>query len=63
MSLITLIVTLVVVGVIMWLINAYIPMEAGIKKLLNIAVIIILVLWLLTSFGLLGGLSDIRIGN
>jgi len=62
MSLITLIVTLVVVGVIMWLINAYIPMEPGIKKLLNIAVIIILVLWLLTAFGLLGSLGDIRIG-
>jgi hypothetical protein len=63
MSLLTLIVTLVVVGVIMWLINAYIPMEPGIKRILNIAVLIIVVLWLLTSMGLLGNFEMIRVGK
>ena len=63
MSLITLIVVLVVVGVIMWLITSYIPMEPGVRKLLVIAVIIFLVLWILSAFGLLSNLSDIRIGS
>ena len=62
MSLLTLILTLVVVGVVMWLVNAYIPMSAGIQKLLNIAVIVILVLWLLHALGLLGSLNTVRVG-
>ena len=61
MSLITLIVTLVVVGVLLWLVNTYIPMDAKIKKILNIAVVIVVVLWLLGQFGLLAGIGDIRI--
>lgn len=62
MSLLTLIVTIVVVGVIMWLINTYVPMEARIKQLLNGAVIIFLVLWIL--FSVLGvSFPDIRIGR
>jgi uncharacterized membrane-anchored protein len=61
MSLLTLIVVLVVVGVVMWAINTYIPMEAGIKKLLNVAVIVALVLWLLFSvFGV--SFPNIRVG-
>ena len=61
MSLVSLIVALVVLGVILYLINTYIPMDPPIKKILNIAVIIILVLWLLQAFGLLGSLSSIRV--
>jgi hypothetical protein len=61
-SLINLIATLVVVGVGLWLINNYIPMDGTIKKILNVAVIIVVVLWLLTSFGVLGPLSAVRIG-
>jgi hypothetical protein len=61
MSLITLIVALVIVGVILWLINSYVPMDAKIKKILNIAVVIIVVLWLLSAFGLLPNLGAIRI--
>lgn len=62
MSLLTLIVTVVVVGVIMWLINTYVPMEPRIKQLLNAAVIIFLVLWIL--FNVLGvSFPDIRIGR
>jgi len=55
MSIIGLIVTIVIIGVILWLVNTYIPMEATLKKILNIVVIIAVVLWLLYAFGLLGG--------
>lgn len=51
MPLLPIILTLVVVGVLMWAINAYIPMEARIKRLLNIVVIILLIFWLLKLFG------------
>lgn len=61
MSLINLIVALVVVGVILYLINAFIPMDEKIKKILNIAVIIVLVLWLLKVLGLFGAVSNIRV--
>ncbi len=63
MSLIQLIIVLIVVGVILWLINTYIPMEATIKKILNAVVIIAVILWLLTAFGLMGALSGIRVGR
>lgn len=60
MSLISLILVLVVVGVILWLINAYVPMDPKIKKILNIAVVIIVILWLLYAIGLLPA-GDIRV--
>jgi hypothetical protein len=63
MTLIHLVLVLVVVGVILWLINSYIPMQPTIKKILNVVVIIAVVLWLLSAFGLIGNLSNIRIGN
>jgi hypothetical protein len=61
MSLIGLIVTLVIIGLILWLINSYIPMDQKIKTILNVAVVIIVILWLIQSFGLLGPLGDIKI--
>ncbi len=57
MSLITVIIVLVVVGVVLWLINKYIPMQPTVKTILNVAVIIILVIWLLKAFGILGALN------
>jgi len=57
MSLIGLILTLVVVGILLWAINSYIPMDAKIKQILNIVVVIIVVLWLLNVFGVLGSLD------
>jgi hypothetical protein len=51
--LVTLILTLVVVGVILWLINTYVPMDAKIKQILNIVIVIAVILWLLKVFGLL----------
>lgn len=62
MPLLDLIVALVVLGVGLWLINNYIPMDSTIKKILNVVVVIVVVLWLLSAFGLLGPLSGLRIG-
>lgn len=61
MSLISIVVTLIVVGVLLWLINTYIPMDAKIQKILNIVVVIVVVLWLLTAFGVLGHSGGIRL--
>jgi len=61
MSLISIIIALVVVGVILWLVDAYVPMNPTIKRLLMAAVIIIVVLWFLQSLGILGTANDIQI--
>jgi hypothetical protein len=56
MPLIQLVVALIVVGVLLWAVNNYIPMDGKIKQILNIVVVIAVVLWLLQVFGLLNGL-------
>jgi len=61
MSLITILVVLIVAGVLLWLVNAYIPMDGKIKKIFNIVVVIAVVIWLLKAFGLLSHLKDIHI--
>jgi hypothetical protein len=61
MSLISLIVTLIVIGVLLWLVNAYIPMDGKIKKILNVVVVICVVVWLLSVFGVIGHAGDIRV--
>jgi predicted nucleic acid-binding Zn ribbon protein len=63
MPLIQLVLVLVVVGVVLWVINRYIPMQATIKNILNVVVVIVVIIWLLSVFGLIGKLSTIRIGN
>ena len=62
MPLIQLVIVLVVVGVILWLINSYIPMQATIKKILNAVVVCAVIIWLLNVFGVIGNISAIRIG-
>lgn len=62
MPLINLIITLVVVGVLLWLINSFIPMQHTMKKILNVVVIIIVILWLLSAFGVIDSMSGMRIG-
>ena len=61
MTLITLVLTLIVVGVLLWLVNTFIPMDAKIKKILNAVVVICVVVWLLYAFGVLGGGRGIRV--
>lgn len=62
MSLISLIIAIAVVGLLLYLINQFIPMESTVKKILNAVVIIALVLWLLNVFGLLHEIRNFRIG-
>ena len=52
--------TLIVVGVLLWLINTFIPMDGTIKRILNIVVVIAVVLWLLYGFGVLSGSGNVR---
>jgi hypothetical protein len=63
MPLINLVVVLIIVGVLLWLVNSYIPMDGKIKNILNIVVVIAVVLWLLQAFGVLGSLNNIQIGR
>ena len=63
MPLIHVVVVLIVVGVILWLINRFIPMAGSIKTILNAVVVIAVVLWLLNVFGVLSSFSSIRVGK
>jgi hypothetical protein len=63
MPLINLVIVLIVVGVLLWLVNSYIPMQSTIKRILNAVVVIAVVIWLLSVFGLIGNLSTIRVGR
>ena len=63
MPLIQLMVILIVIGVLLWLVNRYIPMQGSIKSILNGVVVIAVVLWLLNVFGLFSYLSDFRVGR
>ena len=63
MPLIQLIIVLVIVGVVLWVINSYIPMQSTIKKILNVVVIIVVIIWLLSVFGVIGDVSTIRVGR
>ncbi|MGV8996159.1 MAG: Thivi_2564 family membrane protein [Parvibaculaceae bacterium] len=61
MPLISIIVVLIVVGILLWLVNNYLPMDGKIKSILNAVVVIVVVIWLLQVFGLLGSLGSIHI--
>lgn len=61
MSLLTICVVLIVVGVLLWLVNSVIPMDGTIKKILNVVVIIFVVFWILKAVGAFSYLSGIHI--
>jgi hypothetical protein len=61
MSLINIIVVLVIVGVLMWLVNTYIPMARPIKTILNVVVVLAVILWLLSAFGIIGGFGGVQL--
>ena len=63
MDLISVVIVLAVVGVILWLLTTYVPMDPAIKKIIVAVVIIVVVLWLLNAFGLLSSLHSVRIGR
>jgi hypothetical protein len=63
MPLVNIVLVLIVVGVLLWLINRFIPMQGTIKSILNAVVVICVVIWLLNAFGLLSSLNHIRVGS
>lgn len=63
MALTSLIIILIVVGVLLWLVNNYIPMDGKIKSILNAVVVIGVVIWLLQVLGVMGSISAIHVGK
>lgn len=61
MSLITIVIALIVIGVLLWLVNTYIPMAKPIKTILNVVVVLAVIIWLLTAFGVISGLGDFKL--
>jgi hypothetical protein len=61
MPLLNVVLTLVVVGVVLWLINTYIPMQSTIKTILNVVVVVVVILWLLYGFGVINNAGDIHL--
>ena len=61
MPLLTVLLILIVVGVILWLVNTYIPMDGKIKNILNVVVVIAVIIWLLKVFGLLDSLKSLEV--
>lgn len=61
MSILTVILVIVVVGVLLWALNSFVPMDSKIKSILNIVVVILLILWLLQAFGVIGALGGVRV--
>jgi hypothetical protein len=62
MPLVTLVFYLIIVGMLLWLINNYIPMDRKIKQIINVLVIVVVVVWLLQVLGVMGPLNRIRVG-
>ncbi len=63
MPLVTVVIALCVVGLLLWLVNRFIPMQSQIKSILNGVVVVVVVLWLLRVFGLLDYLLQFRVGH
>jgi len=61
MPLVSIIIVLVIVGVLLWMINRFIPMASPIKTILNVVVVIAVILWLLSAFGIIGGFGNIQL--
>jgi|GEM_PF-189685 len=61
MPVLTILVVIIVAGVILWLVNSYIPMQRTVKNILNAVVVIILVVWLLNVFGILDSLKNVTV--
>ncbi|MGC1389539.1 MAG: Thivi_2564 family membrane protein [Bacteroidales bacterium] len=61
MPLLTILIVLIVAGVLLWLVNNYIPMDHKIKNILNAVVVVVVVVWLLKVFGVFVYLRDIHL--
>jgi len=63
MPLVNLVIILVVIGVVLWLVNSYIPMASSIKSILNVVVVIAVAIWVLQATGVWGNISHYRLGR
>lgn len=63
MDLIQLVVVLAVIGMLLWLVNSYIPMDGKIRRIINVVVVLVVVIWLLNVFGVLSRLPRIHVGG
>ena len=63
MPLINVVIVLIVVGVLLWLVNSFIPMAASIKTILNVVVVVFVVIWVLQAVGMWGRISTYRLMN
>ena len=63
MPIIQIVITLVIVGVLMWLVNRFIPMQSTIKRILNGLVTILVVIWLVNVFGLMHYITGYHVGH
>jgi hypothetical protein len=61
MPLLTVLIVLIVAGVVLWLVNNYIPMDRKIKTILNVVVVIIVIIWLLKLFGIFDYLQNVQV--
>jgi hypothetical protein len=61
MSLLSVLLVIIIVGVLLWAVNTYIPMDRKIKNILNIVVVVIVIVWLLKAFGLFSYLMNIQV--
>jgi hypothetical protein len=61
MPILNILLVIIVAGVILWLVNSYIPMQRTLKNILNIVVVILVVIWLLNVFGVLGDVRNLRV--
>ncbi len=60
MPLLTILIVLIVAGLLLWLVNNFIPMDRKIKTILNVVVVIIVIVWLLKTFGILDSVNNIQ---
>jgi hypothetical protein len=61
MPILTIVLTLILVGVALWVINTYIPMAQSVKKILNVVIVVVLCIWLLQVFGIIGNVKHLTI--
>jgi len=61
MSILSILLVIIIVGVLLWVVNTYIPMDRKIKNILNIVVVIIVIVWLLKVFRLFSYLTNVQV--
>jgi predicted membrane protein len=62
MPILSIILVIVLVGVLLWALNSFVPMDSKVRSILNIVVVLLLIVWLLQAFGLIDGLMNVRVG-